>query len=50
MLPSGFPQALYIDPCTRKIFCYTCEVIYMAGGIFNADEHFEDEDEYGFIG
>ena len=50
MLLSVFSQALDINLCPRTFHCNTCEGIHMAGGIFNADENFEDGDEFGFTG
>ena len=50
MLLSGFSRSLDINPCLNRFHCNTCEVIYMSGGIFNADENVEYGDEYGFTG
>ena len=47
---SEFPKVLDINTCPRTIFCNTCELINMSGGILNPDGNVEDKDDYGIIG
>ena len=49
ILISELTQAIDINPCHRTIVFNTCEIINMSGDILNADENFEDKDDYGFI-
>ena len=50
MLFSEFPQALGINLWYRTIVCNTFEVRHTSGDLLNANEKFEDKDEYGFTG